>query len=80
MALPLSLLGMLMRSKKNYQMPLVETVKQSLQDLSIILADDDNIDVDSAMLAIHTLFLMIWTTSGSHLCTLLKLHFANNTN
>src|SRR5882762_4951434 len=63
MALPLSLLGMLMRPKKKYQVPLVETVKQSLQDLSIILADDEDIDVDSAMLAIHTLFLTIWTTS-----------------
>ena len=63
MALPLSLLGMLMRPKKKYQVPLLEMVDQSLQDLERIQASDENVDIESAMLAIHRVFLSIWTTS-----------------
>jgi hypothetical protein len=61
MAIPLSLLGMLTRSKKKYQVPLLETVQQSLQNLEATLANDD--DDNSVMLSIHMVFLTIWTTS-----------------
>jgi hypothetical protein len=60
MGIPLSLLGMLIRPKKTYQVPLLESVKQSLKNLATTLASDDN---DSAMSAIHAVFLTIWTTS-----------------
>lgn len=50
---------MLMRLKKKYQVPLLETVQQSLQALENIQADDEDTNIDSA---IHRVFLTIWTT------------------
>lgn len=62
MALPLSLLGMLMRPKKKYQVPLLDAVQQSLQALETTKTYDDDSKVDSA---IHGVFLSIWMTSWS---------------
>lgn len=63
MKLPLSLLGMLTRSKKTYQVPLSDEVQQSLDTLRNVLADDNDINIDLAILTIHEVFLAIWASS-----------------
>ena len=57
---PLSLLGMLVRPQKSYQVPLLKPVEQALTDMLSALAHD----VDAkAILAIHHVFLTIWTSN-----------------
>lgn len=63
MALPLSLLGMLIRPKKKYQLSLLKTVEQSICHLETILAGNEEIDGNLAILAVHTVFLTVWTTT-----------------
>ena len=51
---------MLVRQPKNYQVPLLQPVKEALKDMLSALAHD----VDAkAMLAIHHLFLTIWASN-----------------
>src|ERR1700736_220412 len=58
----LSLLGMLIRPKKNYDIPLVEPVREALDNLSKSLSHD----ADSVVIsAIHQVFLKTWTTVWS---------------
>lgn len=59
---PLSLLGMLIRPKKKYDIPLVEPVREALENLSISLTKEADQDVISA---IHEVFLKTWTTIWS---------------
>ena len=58
-ALPLALLGMLIKDGKEYHIPLLEPVQQSLVNLTTSLEWDTD---DEVMEAIHNVLLGIWTT------------------
>jgi hypothetical protein len=58
--IPLSLLGLLIRPQTEYTVPLTESVSEALGGLSRLLGNGDS--DDKIMLAIHTVFLSVWTT------------------
>lgn len=58
--MPLSLLGLLFGSETEYTVPLTVSVSEALGGLSRSLEDGDG--DDQVMLAIHAVFLSIWTT------------------